>query len=423
MITSFNRLMRRGVLGLLFGSFYVIVSCQPADDPKDPQVTKDESIYINEISSAGEDWIELYNATDVAKDLGGYKIYDDVTKKYTLPTGTTIQAKGFLVLICDDSGIGLNTNFKLSSSGETVFLENKTGEIIDKVTFPALDKGQSYGRYPDGSTSFKVSGNVSRGTTNGETNAPAIDNVVRNPLVPKKDESITFTATPVSLEGIASVVLYYRINGGSYQEKAMTLSSSSYVATVPAFNALGKVDYYVKITNTRGQSAYKPFDAPTDSYSLLLNEDALPNLFINEFLASNVSGYADNSSGTAEYDDWIEIYNASDVAVNIGGLYLSDDSANPFKSKIPNNAPSVTTIQPGGYLILWADGTPGQGPTHLNFSLSAAGEEIGIYYIDGRTIDQYYFGEQTADRSMGRSPDGSSLWKQFITPTPGASNQ
>ncbi len=88
----------------------------------DPEPTP-EAIMINEVSASGDDWVELYNSSTADKNIGGYKIYDDETDKYTIPQNTTIPAGGFLVLICDGTATGLHPNFKLSADGETVYLE------------------------------------------------------------------------------------------------------------------------------------------------------------------------------------------------------------------------------------------------------------------------------------------------------------
>jgi hypothetical protein len=55
-------------------------------------------------------------------------------------------------------------------------------------------------------------------------------------------------------------------------------------------------------------------------------------LFINEFMADNTSTIQDEYS---EYDDWFEIYNASDTAIDLGGMYLTDDLNNPTNWMIP----------------------------------------------------------------------------------------
>ncbi len=72
---------------------------------------------------------------------------------------------------------------------------------------------------------------------------------------------------------------------------------------------------------------------------------------------------------------------------------------------------------------MWADGSTDQGILHLDFSLSNAGEAVGLYYIDGRTIDEYEFGTQAENVSRGRTTDGGSTWGDFATPTPGESNE
>lgn len=407
-----------------FSVIALALSCSKEEDPDPGEVTTDENLYINEIYASGSDWIELYNASASPKDISGYKVYDDPTSKYTLPNGTSVPANGHLVIHCDDLNTGLHTNFKLTSSGETVYLENKGGELIDKVVFPALNDGQSYGRFPDGSATFKISGTTTQGSSNGSTSAPVIVSVTRTPLVVTSDDDVTVKAKLESNSGVSSVKLYYRINNtGSYSSAAMTLSGDSYSATIPKANVQGRVDYYVEVKSNEGATVLSPFDAPQDTHKYLMTNDELPKLVINEFMASNTSFYADNSSGVEEFDDWIEIYNYGTVAVNIAGMYLSDDMSNPFNHKIPDGNPALTTIQPGGYLIIWADNDKDDGPLHLDFSLSADGEEVGLYYLDGRTIDETFFTQQEANTSMARIPNGTGNFVVDNTPTPGAANE
>ncbi|HMR56554.1 MAG TPA: lamin tail domain-containing protein [Cyclobacteriaceae bacterium] len=397
----------------------LFASCDPLDDTR--PVT-DEGIVINEIYASGEDWVEVYNNLETSVNIGGYFIYDNEASKYTVPAGTTVPAKGFLVFVCNDLATGLNTNFKLTSAGETVYFENAAGKLIDRVEFPAISAGQSYGRYPDGSSNFAISGTPTRGATNGGSQTPAILSTTREPIVPGFNETVTIRATLVSTLGLTGVKIYYRFNGGSYTSATMTIQSGLYTATLPAQTVVGKMEYYLEVEGSNGLKSYEPATAPNKVLSYLLNTDPLPQLFINEFLAVNTSCCADNSSGTNEFDDWIEIYNAGATPVNIGGMYVSDNKANPFKYQIPNDQPSLTTIPVGGFLIIWADNQPEQGALHADFALSSAGEDVGIYYIDGRTINDYTFGAQSENVSWGRTTNGTSTWKSFNTPTPGQSN-
>lgn len=158
----------------------------------------------------------------------------------------------------------------------------------------------------------------------------------------------------------------------------------------------------------------------TISFFLLTSLNA-QNLKINEFLASNDSDYYDLT--TDNYPDWIEIYNAGTEAIDIGGMYITDDLAELTLWQIPTTAPDTTTIPAGSYLLLLADKKPEAGILHVNIKLGGSGEQIGLTLSDTVTIvDSLTFGEQTKDISMGRLPDGSSTWEFFSLTSAGASN-
>jgi hypothetical protein len=55
-------------------------------------------------------------------------------------------------------------------------------------------------------------------------------------------------------------------------------------------------------------------------------------LFINEFMADNDNIISDEYG---QFDDWIEIYNAGPTAVDLGGMYLTDDINDPTNWMIP----------------------------------------------------------------------------------------
>jgi len=143
-------------------------------------------------------------------------------------------------------------------------------------------------------------------------------------------------------------------------------------------------------------------------------------LVINELLARNDFGVTDPQG---QREDWIEIYNSGQEAINIGGMYLTDNLSEPAMWRIPNENPSATTISPGGYILIWADNDTADAGLHANFQFdSDAGDEIGLFDTDGATLlDSVTFGDQTPDVSYGRDPDATS---NLVTlhPTPGASN-
>ena len=52
------------------------------------------------------------------------------------------------------------------------------------------------------------------------------------------------------------------------------------------------------------------------------------------------SNYSIIDDDEGDFDDWIEIYNGEDKAVDIGGMYLTDNLENPTKWRIPDDAPT-----------------------------------------------------------------------------------
>jgi len=143
-------------------------------------------------------------------------------------------------------------------------------------------------------------------------------------------------------------------------------------------------------------------------------------LVINEVMAANSSTIMDPQS---EYDDWIEIHNTSDKAIDVGGMYLTDDLAQPTMWQIPANRPAATTIPAGGYLLVWADNEVADTGLHTNFQLNADGEQIGLFAADGHTlIDSIMFADQAADISFGCYPDGSDNLRFLGLPSPAGQN-
>ncbi len=155
-------------------------------------------------------------------------------------------------------------------------------------------------------------------------------------------------------------------------------------------------------------------------YRIIASFRDLPQmLFINEFMADNVTAFADEFG---EFDDWIEIYNASSSDIDLAGYYLTDDLNNATAWQIPADHPDLTTIPAGESQVLWADNNPGQGPLHLGFKLNAAGEQIGISFDGSDFIDSLSYSVQIENRSYGRYPDGDNFWQSFIVYSPGELN-
>ena len=144
------------------------------------------------------------------------------------------------------------------------------------------------------------------------------------------------------------------------------------------------------------------------------------SIFINEYMASNEQTIADENGN---FSDWVEIFNAGDSPYDLGGKFVTDDLSEPNQWQIPTTNPSLTTIPPRGYLIIWFDGDTNLGELHVDAKLGKGGEQIGLYDSDGISpIDTLTFGEQKKDISEGRFPDGNTIIVPFSSPSPNKTN-
>ena len=133
---------------------------------------------------------------------------------------------------------------------------------------------------------------------------------------------------------------------------------------------------------------------------------------INEFSADSdsLSGIADPDGG---YPDWIELYNNTDRNIDLSDTYLSDKIDDLLKWRFPTG----TTIEPDGYLIIWADEDLDQRGLHANFKLSRTGEAIYLSNADESRIDRIEFSEQMTNTSSSRVPNGTGFFLvQHSTP-------
>lgn len=170
-----------------------------AEYEKSLKETEDIGLYINEFMASNatticdsfgnySDWIELYNSTDTDMDISGFGISDNLSQpmKYRFPDGTTIAAKGYLVVFCSgNEGMQngeLHAPFGLRSYGEDVVIANRAGRIIDSYSFKNQETDVSMARIPDGAGEFQSNSQPSPGYPNTGAGYSAFDAANRLPL-------------------------------------------------------------------------------------------------------------------------------------------------------------------------------------------------------------------------------------------------
>ena len=177
------------------------------------------------------------------------------------------------------------------------------------------------------------------------------------------------------------------------------------------------VEYFCTPQNTSGVLALLPErGGQRPAGYQVLPALAAKSLVINEFMADNASVIQDEKK---EFDDWIEVDNASKKTLVLTGKFLSDDPLDLRKWKFP----AAQSLAPSGRLLVWADNDLADGPLHCKFKLSKKGEQLLLVDSDGTTIlDQIIFGAQSTDHSSGRLFDGKEPWVEFLGASPRRAN-
>ena len=138
-------------------------------------------------------------------------------------------------------------------------------------------------------------------------------------------------------------------------------------------------------------------------------------LVINELMASNAG---EVMSPATNFDSWIELYNPSEEAVNLKGMYLSDDANNLMRWKMPND---IGMVPAKGYKIIWL-GSDNIKSNQAPFKLDCDGGTIYLSDNNGELVTSQDYPEALSRTAYARKTDGGEEWGWTAMATPGATN-
>lgn len=147
---------------------------------------------------------------------------------------------------------------------------------------------------------------------------------------------------------------------------------------------------------------YRTFSSPETS-----------RVVINEVCSNNFSLIQDE---TGQYADYVELYNTSGEAVSLDGYFLSDDENQLAKYPL-----KAEVIPPGGYYVVWLDGTDDISAGRTGFKLSRLGEELFLSDAQGKILDAVTLPELSYNTVFGRQEDGRGEWR-IMSATAGDTN-
>ena len=421
------------------------------------------------------DWVELYNGGAETVNLGGMYLTGNLANPnaWQFPSGTIIESNSFLVVWADNSPEigGLHTSFSLNASGEAVGLFAADGETrIDSITFGPQDDDVSFGRLPDGGLSWNHLIPTPGSPNQLYEPAEIPDYLFINEFMANNDGAVAgpngtypdwielynadnetmdlggmyltddltkpewqFPAgTTIESNGflvvwadnasdLSSLHASFGLNAGGESIGLFASDSESIIDSITFDRQVSDVSYGRLPDGSENWNYLTPTPGSANDLGEVVNVgvpsqfDIIPEgLFINELMADNQITIA---GPDATYPDWIELYNADNETIDLGGMYLTDDLTKPEWQ-----FPAGTTIESNGFLVVWADNASDLSSLHASFGLNAGGESIGLFASDSESIiDSITFDRQVSDVSYGRLPDGSENWN-YLTPTPGSAN-
>jgi hypothetical protein len=146
-------------------------------------------------------------------------------------------------------------------------------------------------------------------------------------------------------------------------------------------------------------------------------------IWLNELQAQNATGPVDN---VGERDPWIEIYNGGASPMSLNGYFL----ANNYNSNLTQwPFPSGISIDAGKFLLVWADGQPGQtvaGNLHTSFRLNNSTGSVALVRMANgapQITDYLTYSGLGLGLSYGDYPDGQPFTRTIMqSTTPSGTN-
>lgn len=257
-------------------------------------------VLINEICATNGDvridtdfgnfssWIELYNAGNTTQNISGYALSNDpaLPYKWTIPSSTTIPAKGHILIWCDEKWTSLHAGFYLDARGGALVLTTTTGIAIDQVTYPQQYTNVSFGRVTNGASDWKFSASPSPMQANAHN---ATGDPLATPELSKASGRYIGSFSLSMSHPMDGVEIRYTTNGTEPSQNSPLYSGS---ISVPSTRVIKAKAF---------KSKHLPSETVAATYLINEHSSNLPVVSIStktDYLWDNTIGiYADGTNG------------------------------------------------------------------------------------------------------------------------------
>ncbi len=429
------------------------------------QERSDVALRISEIVSSNRqaepyaccDWIELYNPTGTDIDVGGFFLSDDETdpRKAVLPA-LLVPAQGYAVIACSKtvSGAAFPTAaLNISSSGETLWLFDAYGHLIDLAAVPALQENISWALGGDGQ--FGYCGVPTPGAANANVRADSAaadmgaDEPVRisealfdnaySAIDEYGDHSdwvelYNHGSQPVSLLG------YYLSDRFDDPAKwafpDVTIAPGAYLIVFLSGRASTATELHASFSVSDTDDGCILYRAETFAADRIpVAADWKENVSIGRAADGSLVYYAyptprfpnaravSDPGELAAYPadsihisevsasgggDFIELFNPTQTDLDLTGWYLSDRKDDPTRYRIDG-----VTVRAGAYAVIDADADAATADVAA-FGISAGGETILLTDPDGLVRDVFATGALSGGMTSGRVRGEPTVGRAFF---------
>ncbi|MCO6447687.1 MAG: lamin tail domain-containing protein, partial [Ignavibacterium album] len=380
-------------------------------------------IVINEImyapSTNEPEWIELFNRTSQSISIKNWKLSDASSTTTITGTDIFIAPESFIVITKDSSILNfynvpsqiVKANIpSLNNTGDAVVIKDDRGFIIDSVYYLPGWGGNTGGKSLERISADSLSSHPAifsaciniRNATPGDFNSITqkaydikVTDLIFNPIYPLLGDNITLSAFVKNTGkniAIFSIELYEDSDLDSIPDlfieaiSNLTLSvndSSTYQFNYTANDLRFRKAFFIKAIYSQDQDT-------SDNFKYKIIEPGYPNqsVVVNEIMFAPLGGEP----------EWIELFNNTDVEIDLKDWSIWDVITTPAKAAIKNNL----LIPPKGYVLLTKDSSVFNYHRFIPSDLlkiplpSFNNDRDGVVIRDNRglTIDSVFYSNQ-----------------------------